>query len=115
MLDSVIDPVVFETLKESAGQDFIGELIQTYLADAPQQIVKLREALAQNNADTFRRTAHSIKSSSANFGARRVVELALALELAGKAGALDGAAAQIARLEEAFQQAAQALQKLGSA
>ena len=109
----IIDPVVFEMLKESAGEDFIGELIQTYLTDAPQQIAKLREALAQNNPEVFRRVAHSIKSSSANFGAARVVELARDLEMAGRANALDGAAALIVRLEEEYRQAAQALQKLG--
>ena len=43
---SVIDMNTFNALKEAAGADFIGELIDTFLEDTPGQITTMRNALA---------------------------------------------------------------------
>ncbi len=45
------------------------ELVDTFLAEAPAMLDDLRAALAANDAERFRRAAHSLKSNSNTFGA----------------------------------------------
>jgi len=112
MSSTAIDPTVFETLKEAVGDDFIGELIETYLNDAPKLIAEIRRSLQEGGSETMRRAAHSLKSNSGNFGAARVVELAKDLEMAAKSGSLDSAPAMLERLEAEYRQAADELRQL---
>ena len=83
MTDAIIDPVAFAELQENAGEDFVRELIDTFLEEAPPMLEQLKESLDAGNAEGFRRTAHSLKSNSHTFGAFRLAELARALELGG--------------------------------
>lgn len=112
MSSPAIDPAVFETLKASVGEDFIGELIETYLDDAPKLIADIHRALQENDPEPMRRAAHSLKSNSGNFGATRVVELAKTLEMTAKSGMLEGAPEMLARLETEYRQAADELRLL---
>jgi CheY-like chemotaxis protein/HPt (histidine-containing phosphotransfer) domain-containing protein len=95
---AVIDPDAFDELVASTGGEaaFIGELIDTYLTDAPALFAQMRSALAAADAETFRRAAHSLKSNSASLGALTLSALAKDLEMMGKAANLKGAAAKIA-------------------
>ena len=78
-----IDRTTFAELQAAAGAEFVAELVDTFLEEAPQMLAELRRALAEGNADRFRRAAHSLKSNSHTFGAFRLAELARALELGG--------------------------------
>ena len=106
-MTSVIDRNAFEDLKQMAGADFIGELINTFLEDAPQLIAQLHSALAANDAETFRRAAHSLKSNAASFGANHLSALAKELEMLGRENKLNEVGGKIKVLEEAYQVAAQ--------
>ena len=64
MTQATIDLATFEALKEAAGADFVQELVGTFLDEAPTMIGDLRSALAANDANRFRRAAHSLKSNS---------------------------------------------------
>ena len=83
MTAKTIDPVTFEALQQTAGAEFVGELVDTFLEEAPAMMAELRDALAAGNADTFRRAAHSLKSNSLTFGAVTLGALARDLELGG--------------------------------
>ncbi len=83
MSDPTIDIAVFEELQDSAGEDFAKELIGTFLEDAPTMLAELRGALVANDADKFRRVAHSLKSNGLTFGAMRLGSLARELEHKG--------------------------------
>jgi len=109
---TTIDLAVFETLKESVGADFIGELIDTFTGDTPKQVAVMRHALAQGDVEQFRRAAHSVKSTSANFGAMQLSALAKELEMLAKSGGLDGATEMLARLEAHYSQVVLDLQQL---
>lgn len=98
----VIDRATFEELKEMSGADFINELIDTFLEDAPKLIEEIRTSLAANNADTFRRAAHSMKSNAATFGAGQLAMLAKELEMLGKENRLNETGNRLKALEEAF-------------
>jgi len=84
MSETVIDLATFNGLKEIGGEDFINELIDTFLEDAPNMLKDLSQALTENNADLFRRTAHSLKSNANTFGALDFAELARELEFLGR-------------------------------
>ncbi len=112
MAESIIDNNIFAELKETMGADFIGELIDTFLQETPQLVDELCGALAAQDADLFRRTAHSIKSSTAAFGAVELSSHARELEMMGKAGDLSGADPKVEQLKSDFEQAQKALVEL---
>ena len=80
----VLDMNTFNTLKESTGADFIGELIDAFFEDAVTQMNDMKSAIAANDAETFRRAAHSLKSNAATFGATDLMALARELEMMGR-------------------------------
>ena len=86
---SVIDKSTFEELKQISGADFINELIDAFLEDAPHMIRNMRIALDGKDAESFRRNAHSLKSNAQTFGATELGALARELEFMGKENQLD--------------------------
>jgi HPt (histidine-containing phosphotransfer) domain-containing protein len=78
-----IDRTVFSELQESAGAEFVTELVDTFLDDAPALIAELRSARAAADADRFRRAAHSLKSNCNTFGALALAGMARELETRG--------------------------------
>ena len=82
-MNATIDPATFAELQAAAGEDFVKELIATFLEEAPTMLAALHSALEARNADAFRRAAHSLKSNSHTFGALALGALARELELKG--------------------------------
>lgn len=107
-----IDLNTFNELKQISGADFINELIDTFLDDTPKLIAQMKTALPANDADGFRRAAHSLKSNSATFGAMRLSGLAKELEMLGKQGKLGQAGKQLEALEQAYLSSANELKGL---
>ena len=103
MEESVLDADVFDALQDSMGEDFVVELVTTFLDEAPRRIDDLKTAAAQSDVDGFRRAAHSLKSNANVFGANQLAELARHMELGGLEA---GDAAQIETLEDGFANAA---------
>ncbi len=107
MSDATIDLATFAELQDTAGADFVRELVQTFLEEAPTMLNELRDALAAGNADAFRRAAHSLKSNSQTFGALALGAMARDQELGGMAAAqrsnaLDALALEYARVATAL-------------
>ena len=69
MTAPTIDRATFDALKATTGADFALELVDTFLQEAPGMLDALRDGLAAQDADKFRRAAHSLKSNSNTFGA----------------------------------------------
>jgi HPt (histidine-containing phosphotransfer) domain-containing protein len=111
---NVIDPAAWAGLLESVGDDvdFLAELITTYFDDSPRLLAAMQEALSAGRAEDLRRAAHSLKSSSANFGALRLSKKCRELEYIGKAGALEGAAEQIGQIVTEYEKARAALEAI---
>ena len=110
--DPVIDQNTISELKATVGDDFVVELIDTYLEETPRLITELEQFLAKQDAVAFGRTAHSIKSSSASLGALSFAALARELEMMGKSGELAGAKVKVEALEAEYIQVQQALKEL---
>ena len=110
--DSTIDRATFEDLKATAGADFVHELVETFLSEAPEMLKDLRAAVASNDADRFRRAAHSLKSNSNTFGALALGTLARTLELQGLNPVREAGGAPLEALELEYARVAAALTEL---
>ena len=55
-----------ESLRELGGDDFLVEVIDTFLADVPTLLATLRRALEAGDAAEARRAAHTLKSNGAD-------------------------------------------------
>jgi CheY-like chemotaxis protein/HPt (histidine-containing phosphotransfer) domain-containing protein len=104
-----VDRNVFEALAATMGTDFAAELVDTFLDDGCELVDTLRRALAQEEVETFRRAAHSLKSSSETLGAMEVGALARELEGIARSGRLDGAEARMESLARCYDVLVQAL------
>ena len=98
-LRSALDNAVLGELRQSVGDDpeFVAELIDDFLADAPFQLESLREAATSGDAIRATRAAHTLKGQSRTFGAGELASLCQEAEAAAGAGDLD---AVLARLDE---------------
>ena len=112
MDEPLIDPTTFTELRDAVGEDFIGELVDTFLAEAPLLLATLREAAAAGDKDSYRRAAHSLKNGSANVGARQLSELCAELEQRGRHGPLDELEQPMAEFEQLYQRTGAALRAL---
>ncbi|MDM0103542.1 Hpt domain-containing protein [Variovorax sp. J22R24] len=110
MSNSTVDLATFSELQDAAGADFVKELVQTFLEEAPAMLQELRDALAAGDADTFRRAAHSLKSNSLTFGALTLGAMAREQELGGLAAAQSSDA--LDALAQEYDRVATALQEL---
>jgi HPt (histidine-containing phosphotransfer) domain-containing protein len=108
----VLDPAAIDSMREMVGGDdeFLADLIDTFLKDAPQMLADIRQALETGDAETLRRIAHSLKSNSDSFGAMALGELCRELERMGKANALEGADELITRSDAEYTQVMAALE-----
>jgi HPt (histidine-containing phosphotransfer) domain-containing protein len=109
-----IDKTTFDELKQMSGADFINELIDTFLEDAPKMIAEIKSALEAGDADSFRRAAHSMKSNAAAFGAGQLAALAKELETLGKENKLSETGGRLESLEEAYESVREELKGLKS-
>ena len=69
----------------------------------------MRQAVADTDADSLRRAAHSVKSNSATFGATALSEMCRELEYRARDGELAGADERIVQAEAEFARTGDAL------
>jgi HPt (histidine-containing phosphotransfer) domain-containing protein len=112
MAEAPIDRVIFAELEETAGAQFVAELVDTFLAEAPAMIAELRSAYAAGDADRFRRNAHSLKSNANTFGAFELAKLAKALEIGGMEPVRAASGAPLDALDAEYARAARLLAEL---
>lgn len=90
-LQSALDMRALDELRASVGgdQEFLTELIDDFLDDAPAQLEALRTAASSGDADTAKRAAHTLKGTSRTFGAGELAGLCQEAEAAAGPGDLD--------------------------
>jgi len=107
----LIDKTTCEELKQISGEEFINELIDAFLDDAPNMIQNMQSALETRDVESFRRNAHSMKSNANTFGAMDLGVLAKELEFMAKGNNLDiGNRLEI--LKEAYEKVAEELKEM---
>jgi len=104
----IIDQATFNELKQMSGADFINELIDAFLDDAPMMIQTMYTALEKKDVESFRRNAHSLKSNANTFGATELGVLAKEVELMARENNLE-VGNKLEVLKEAFDKVAEEL------
>ena len=79
----VIDRAVLAELYEIMEEDFVS-VIQSYLKSAPGLMHGVREAVQNRDMESLVKSAHPLKSSSANVGALTLSQLSKELEFKGR-------------------------------
>lgn len=81
----ILDPDVLErlaALQANGSKDLVVRVVEAYQASSRDLIEKLEAAIRAKDAEDLRKTAHALKSSSANVGAMLLSNLLLAIEKA---------------------------------
>lgn len=97
-----IDPSVLGPYRDVMGAEadsFVADLIDSYLANSGELVAALDSSITGNDPITFTRSAHTLKSNSAIFGAHVLAALCQELELAGKNGELSRLQARVDELK----------------
>jgi HPt (histidine-containing phosphotransfer) domain-containing protein len=89
-----VDEGVLRQLVDDMGGDMevVRELLQSFLEEAPKLLAEGRQAAAAGDAPALQRAFHTLKSTSATFGAMELSAAAKAIEHAARGGALATAA-----------------------
>jgi HPt (histidine-containing phosphotransfer) domain-containing protein len=106
-----IDRSALVALLDSVGEEFVGELIDTFADEAPGLVEEMRRALSASDADRFRRAAHSLKSNAHTFGVTRLAELTRELETMARANDLN-IGGRLEALDEEYRKAITELKSL---
>lgn len=104
-VEDPIDYAVLESLRElqqDGEPDILGELVEMFVSDTEPRLAALREAVESGDASGVEQTAHALKGSTGNMGARSMSALAADLQDIGASGDLAGAARKLERLEEEY-------------
>jgi HPt (histidine-containing phosphotransfer) domain-containing protein len=112
--EGILDNDAIEALRALGDDDdeFLSEIVEVYLTDAPGRIAEMRRTLSEGNQENLIRAAHSLKGSSANVGAIRVRAAAEKIEHAARHGELAGLGTSIDGVEPLLQEARDALTAL---
>ena len=112
MTRPTIDNDTFRALQDTAGSEFVNELVQAFFEEAPAMFAEMRASLAARDADRFRRAAHSLKSNSNTFGAHDLGAMAKELELGGLQHALETQPEPLTALAEEYSRVVARLEEL---
>ncbi|WP_299616015.1 Hpt domain-containing protein [uncultured Tateyamaria sp.] len=108
MTEDIVNTEIFAELCDAMGADFAAELLDTFLSEASTMLATLKTAVAEDDAEGYRRTAHSIKSNAEIFGAAALADLSRQMELTG----LSDAPPPVADLETTWSDTETALKAL---
>jgi PAS domain S-box-containing protein len=75
------------------------EFIRLFLADCPQRLAEIKEAIRRGDAGALRRAAHTLKGSVGNFAAQKAFAASQRLENMGRDGELGSAGEACVTLE----------------
>ncbi len=91
--------------------EFLVEMIDCYLEEAPKLLKAARDSLLQQDLIKLKRTAHTLQSSSATLGATKLAMLCIELESMVMTDSLTAAAHHVAALELEYQEVETVLQQ----
>jgi signal transduction histidine kinase/DNA-binding response OmpR family regulator/HPt (histidine-containing phosphotransfer) domain-containing protein len=97
----MIDRNVLEELYEIMEDDFVS-VLESYLKSAPGLMHSIRDAVKAGDLESLVKSAHPLKSSSANVGAMELSILARELEFKGRQGDASGLVASYNQTAEIY-------------
>jgi CheY-like chemotaxis protein len=109
-----LEAAALEQLRELGGVEFLTEVVDVFLADAPSLLASLRSSLERQDTEELRRAAHTLKSNGSTLGAAGFAELCRTVEQHAKDGHLDGVSSLVDRIEQEYDTLQEALASLRS-
>ncbi len=109
-----LEPAALQNLRDLGGAEFIAEVIEVFLADAPALLASLRSSLERQDLEELRRAAHTLKSNGATLGAAGFTELCRTVEQSARDGRLEGLPQLVDLVEQEYGILQQALPALVS-
>jgi two-component system, sensor histidine kinase and response regulator len=92
-------------------EDLLRDIVQIFLEDVPGMIEKIHKAVAETDANSLQRAAHSLKGLTATLSAHGVVSAAAQLEHIATSRNLAEAAQAAAEVERRVNELTQAAQQ----
>jgi HPt (histidine-containing phosphotransfer) domain-containing protein len=111
----IVDAQVVQSLKQLGGDEDPGlfvEVVDLFLSDAQSRLKDLQRALDNGDVKLLERTAHSLKSASANVGAVRFSKLCFEIELRGRQARTDGIGELVGEAARLYDESRSALEAL---
>jgi len=115
--DPVIDVRALDNLRAldpENGDAFVREIVGVFTTDTPERFGELNRSRSDGDVETFIRSAHSLKGSSANLGALRFRRAAETLEHHARKEGLTGVDPLLEALQSEFETAIAELRRLTS-
>ena len=97
-----LDASAIESLRELGGEEFLAEVIDTFLSDAPALVATLRDDAEEGDTEGLRRAAHTLKSNGQTFGAGTLLRALPRARATSEGGELDGTAELVDRIEREY-------------
>ncbi|MET0027428.1 MAG: response regulator [Candidatus Thiodiazotropha sp.] len=110
-VSGIIDRNVLEELYEIMEEDFVS-VLESYLKSAPGLMYGIRDAVKSGDMDGLVKSAHPLKSSSANVGAMELSILARELEFKGRQNDTNGLVDSYNRTAEAYRRSVSELKSI---
>jgi CheY-like chemotaxis protein/HPt (histidine-containing phosphotransfer) domain-containing protein len=105
-VETLAEPVVFDYAalveRMMGDEEITRKIMELFVQTVPEQIAELKATLAGGERKVFERQAHSLKGSAANVSGERMRAVALALEMAARAGDEAGMRTKLEALEGEF-------------
>ncbi|HEY1522798.1 MAG TPA: GAF domain-containing protein [Solirubrobacteraceae bacterium] len=109
-----LEATALQSLRDLGGAEFLSEVVDVFLADAPALIASLRTSMAGQDTDELRRAAHTLKSNGSTLGAVAFAKLCRTVEQHAKDGRLDGVSELVDQIEQDYQTLQETLASLRS-
>lgn len=107
----ILDETVIRRLQTLGGDEFVGQMLNIFLDQAPRRIDAALDGARAHSLDAVRRAAHSLVSTAGHMGARRMLRLAEELEAAASGQDWDEVRRLLPALVPTFAEAAAELDR----
>jgi len=91
------------TMREAGVEDAVDAMLQVFVEDAPKRMEAVASAVASEDAQAIKLTAHAFKSAAGTVEARRLFELLKQLEAAGREQRLADARPLYERIRQEYE------------
>lgn len=90
--------------KVGGDREILEEILVVFSESYPDQLSELKNAIGNGDAPIVERAAHTLKGSVGTFSAKKALETASRLEIMGRDGQLQEAAAVYSKLEQEIEE-----------
>ncbi len=109
-----LEAAALQNLRDLGGMDFLIEVVDLFLADAPALMTSLHSSLERQDTEELRRAAHTLKSNGSTLGATVFATMCRTVEQRAKDGRLEGLSQLVEQIEQEYRTLEQTLASLRS-